>query len=108
MSYITIKRNGKKQAINLEKKRSYLPTRVLTYEDLKKVHIHGLSLAGYAVDLADDLRKRSLCKAIEKYGKGDTMAELSLLRSKYEGNERMERVIDSDISFVAKGKFEAD
>ena len=63
-------------------------------------------MAGYALDLADDLRKRALANAITKYGKADTMAELSLLRSKYDGNERMERVIDSDIAYVATGKFE--
>ena len=39
-------------------------------------------------------------------GKADTMAELSLLRSKYDGNARMEKVIDSDIAYVATGKFE--
>ena len=83
-------------------------TRKLTQADLKKIHIHGLSLAGYAVDLADDLRKKALERAVDKYGKGDTMAELSLLRSKYQGNERMERVIDSDIAYIAKGKFEED
>ena len=81
-------------------------TRKITQADLKKVHIHGLSMAGYALDLADDLRKRALAKAITKYGKADTMAELSLLRSKYDGNERMEKVIDSDIAYVAAGKFE--
>ena len=81
-------------------------TRKITQADLKKIHIHGLSLAGYALDLADDLRKSALAKAVTKYGKGDTMAELSLLRSKYEGNSRMEKVIDSDIAYVARGKFE--
>ena len=81
-------------------------TRKITQADLKKVHIHGLSLAGYALDLADDLRKRALGKAVTKYGKADTMAELSLLRSKYAGNARMEKVIDSDIAYVATGKFE--
>ena len=107
MSYITVKRNGKKRAVNMDKKkRSYIPTKVLKAADLKKIHIHGLSLAGYAVDLADELRRKSLARAIEKYGKGDTMAELSLLRTKYQGNERMERVIDSDIAYVAKGRFE--
>ena len=61
MSYITIKRNGKKQAVNLDrKKRSYVPTKVLKAADLKKIHIHGLSLAGYALDLADGLRKKAL------------------------------------------------
>ena len=92
------KRNGRFQGI----------TRKITQADLKKIHIHGLSLAGYALDLADDLRKRALVKAVNKYGKADTMAELSLLRSKYDGNARMERVIDSDISYVAGGKFEED
>ncbi|MDS0257725.1 hypothetical protein ApAK_08645 [Thermoplasmatales archaeon AK] len=80
-------------------------TRALSAADLKKIHLHGLSLAGYALDLADDVRKRALEKAIKKYGKADTMAELSLLRIKYEGNARMERVIDSDIAYVAAGKF---
>jgi hypothetical protein len=107
MSYITVRRNGKKRAVNLDKKkRSYIPTKVLKAADLKKIHIHGLSLAGYALDLADGLRKKALEKAVTKYGKGDTMAELSLLRTKYQGNERMERVIDSDIAYVATGKFE--
>ena len=92
------KRNGRFQGI----------TRKTTEADLKKIHIHGLSLAGYALDLADDLRKRALGEAVTKYGKADTMAELSLLRSKYDGNERMERVIDSDIAYVARGKFEED
>ena len=90
------KRNGRFQGI----------TRKITQADLKKVHIHGLSMAGYALDLADDLRKKALEKAVAKYGKADTMAELSLLRPKYDGNERMERVIDSDIAYVATGKFE--
>ena len=81
-------------------------TRKITQADLKKIHIHGLSMAGYALDLADDLRKKALAKAVTKYGKGDTMAELSLLRSKYDGNPRMEKVIDSDIAYVATGKFE--
>lgn len=109
MSYITVKRNGKKQAVNLDrKKRSYMPTKVLKSADLKKIHIHGLSMAGYALDLADELRKKALEKAVTKYGKGDTMAELSILRTKYQGNQRMERVIDSDISYVAKGNFEED
>ena len=92
------KRNGRFQGI----------TRKITQADLKNVHIHGLSMAGYALDLADDLRKRALAKAVTKYGKADTMAELSLLRSKYGDNTRMERVIDSDISYVAGGKFEED
>ena len=90
------KRNGRFQGI----------TRKITQADLKKVHIHGLSLAGYTLDLADDLRKRALGKAVTKYGKADTMAELSLLRSKYGDNTRMEKVIDSDIAYVATGKFE--
>ena len=81
-------------------------TKKITLADLKKVHIHGLSLAGYALDLADDLRERALAKTVTKYGKADTMAELSLLRSKYDGNARMEKVIDSDIAYVATGKFE--
>jgi len=83
-------------------------TKKITSADLKKVHIHGLSLAGYALDLADGLRRKALEKAVAKYGKGDTMAELSMLRTKYQGNERMERVIDSDIAYVARGKFEED
>ena len=83
-------------------------TKRLTTEDLKHIHIHGLSLAGYAVDLADGMRKKALNRAVDKYGKGDTMAELSLLRTKYEGNARMERVVDSDIAYIAKGKFEED
>jgi hypothetical protein len=83
-------------------------TKKLTQTDLKKIHIHGLSIAGYAVDLADDLRRRALTRAVDKYGKGDTMAELSLLRTKYQGNERMERVIDSDIAYIARGKFEEE
>jgi len=41
-------------------------------------------------------------------GKSDAMAEPSLLRSKYHGNRRIGRVIDSDIAFVARGKFEED
>ena len=83
-------------------------TKRLTSEDLKHIHVHGLSIAGYAVDLADDLRKRAINRAVDKYGKSDTMAELSLLRTKYEGNARMEKVIDSDIAYIAKGKFEED
>ena len=47
MSYITVKRNGKKRAVNLDKgKRSFVPTKVLKAADLKKIHIHGLSIAG--------------------------------------------------------------
>ena len=89
MSYITVKRNGKKRAVNLDKKkRSYIPTKVLKAADLKKIHIHGLSLAGYTLDLADGLRKKALEKAVTKYGKGDTMAELSLLRTKYQEIQR--------------------
>ena len=42
----------------------------------------------YDCILADDLRKKALGKAVAKYGKGETMAELSLLRTKYEGNSR--------------------
>ncbi|WP_276935460.1 hypothetical protein [Ferroplasma acidiphilum] len=80
----------------------------ISQAQLKKIHIHGLSLAGYAVDLADSLRKKALVKAVNKYGKSDTMAELSLLRDRYAGNERMERVIDSDIAYIAKGKFEEE
>jgi hypothetical protein len=80
----------------------------ITQTDLKKVHIHALSIAGYALDLADDLRKRALEKAVTMYGKGDTMAELAILRKKYDNSERMKRVIDSDISYVANGKFEED
>ena len=77
MSYITVKRNGKKRAVNLDKgKGSFVPTKVLKAADLKKIHIHGLSLAGYALDLADSLRKKALEKAVTKYGKGDTMAGL--------------------------------
>ena len=83
-------------------------TKQLTAKDLKHIHIHGLSLAGYAVDLADGMRKKALNMAVDKYGKADTMAELSLLRTKYEGNARMERVVDSDIAYIAKGKFEED
>ena len=83
-------------------------TKKLTANDLKHIHIHGLSIAGYALDLADNLRKKALGKAVAKYGKSDTMAELSMLRSKYEGNARMERVIDSDIAYIAKGRFEED
>ena len=83
-------------------------TKQLTAKDLKHIHIHGLSLAGYAVDLADGMRKKALNRAVGKYGKADTMAELSLLRTKYEGNARMERVVDSDIAYIAKGKFEED
>ena len=80
----------------------------ITQADLKKAHIHGLSIAGYALDLADDLRKKALGKAVAKYGKGGTMAELSILRSKYAGNARMEKVIDSDMAYIAKGRFEED
>ena len=83
-------------------------TKKLTAADLKHIHIHGLSMAGYALDLTDDFRKKALGKAVTKYGKADTMAELSMLRSKYEGNARMERVIDSDIAYIAKGRFEED
>ena len=36
------------------------------------------------------------------------LLELSLLRSKYGGKARMEKVIDSDIEYIAKGKFEED
>ena len=95
---VYVKGNGKFQGI----------PKKITQADLKKVHIHNLSIAGYALDLADDLRKKALGKAVAKYGKGDTMAELSILRSKYGGNARMEKVIDSDIAYIAKGKFEED
>ncbi len=83
-------------------------TTKLSQADLKKIHIHGLSIAGYAVDLADDLRKNALSKAVAKYGKSDTMAELAMLRAKYSSNPRMLRVIDSDIAYIANGKFEED
>ena len=70
MSYITVKRNGKKRAVNLDKKkRSYIPTKVLKAADLKKIHIHGLSLAGYTLDLADGLRKKALEKSSYKIRK---------------------------------------
>ena len=95
---VYVKGNGKFQGI----------PKKITQADLKKIHIHGLSIAGYALDLADDMRKKALGKAVAKYGKGDTTAELSLLRSKYDGNARMEKVIDSDIAYIVKGKFEED
>lgn len=74
----------------------------------KKITIHGLAWAGYVVDYADNLRHKSLSRAVDKYGKTDTMHELIQMRKKYEGNERMKRVIDSDIDYLAKGKFEED
>jgi len=104
MTEFRTRKDGRKYPIGTGKFKGI--TKKITSADLKKVHIHGLSLAGYALDLADGLRKKALEKAVTKYGKGDTMAELSLLRTKYQGNERMERVIDSDIAYVARGKFE--
>jgi len=106
MTEFRTRKDGRKYPIGTGKFKGI--TKKITSADLKKVHIHGLSLAGYALDLADGLRKKALEKAVTKYGKGDTMAELSLLRTKYQGNERMERVIDSDIAYVARGKFEED
>lgn len=104
MTEFRTRKDGRKYPVGNRKFKGI--TKKITSVDLKKIHIHGLSLAGYALDLADSLRKKALEKAVTKYGKGDTMAELSLLRTKYQGNERMERVIDSDIAYVAKGRFE--
>ena len=104
--WITRKYRGKNQAVPVNRRRFSGITKRVSQADLKKIHIHGLSMAGYAVDLADDLRKKALTMAVEKYGKSDTLTELSLLRTKYQGNERMERVIDSDIAYIAKGRFE--
>ena len=106
MTEFRTRKNGK--AYPIRNNRVVKRATEISKAQLKKIHIHGLSLAGYAVDLADDLRKKSLAKAVNRYGKADTMAELSLLRDKYAGNERMERVIDSDIAYIAKGKFEEE
>ena len=104
--WITRKYRGKSQAVPVNKRKFSGITRRVSQADLKKIHIHGLSMAGYAVDLADDLRKKALTRAVEKYGKSDTLTELSVLRTKYQGNRRMERVIDSDIAYIARGRFE--
>lgn len=104
MTEFRTKRNGKVYPV--KHSRVVQQAKQITKTQLRKIHIHGLTMAGYAVDLADSLRKKALNKAVNKYGKSDTMAELALLRDKYAGNERMERVIDSDISYIAKGKFE--
>lgn len=74
----------------------------------KRVTIHGLSWAGYVVDYADEIRKKALSKAVEKYGKGEVMQEMGLLRAKYEGkgDKRLQRVVDSDLAYLAKGNFE--
>jgi len=106
MTEFRTRKNGK--AYPISNNRAVKRAREISQAQLKKIHIHGLAMAGYAVDLADSLRKKALNKAVNRYGKSDTMAELSLLRDRYAGNERMERVIDSDIAYIAKGKFEEE
>lgn len=106
MTEFRTRKNGK--AYPLRNNRVVEKATQISQAQLKKMHIHGLTWAGYVVDYADDLRHKSLSRAVDKYGKTDTMDELIQMRKKYEGNERMGRVIDSDLDYLAKGKFEED
>ena len=108
MSYVYTDKNGKKRSVPGGKKTSINISKEQFQKGLKKVHIHGLSWAGYVLDYADDLRKKALNLAVEKYGKGEVMSELSALRIRHNGNTRLENVIDSDMAYISTGKFEED
>ena len=88
------------------------PVKMISKEQIKgtvkHVHIHGLTWSGYVLNYANDLRHKSLNIAVQKYGKGEVMQELAALRTRYNGNTRLENVIDSDMAYILKGKFEED
>ncbi len=100
--------DGRKVPLNEKAKRAYTYSKRMTYEDVKKAKIHGLFITGYILDIADNERRKYLRKAIEKYGKSDIISELGNLRQVKSGDQRAERVIDSDLAYLAIGKFEED
>ncbi len=105
VEFRTIRKNGKKRVVPLNGSSSHqgITSKALSYADLKKMHIHGLVIAGWAIDLADSERHKAIDRAVDKYGKTDTMAKLLALRQKYEksGKEDRLKVVDSDIKYIA-------
>ena len=102
------KKDGRTIPIKDQASRAYTYSKQMTYQQIKKAKIHGLTWSGYVLNYADDLRKKALNIAVQKYGKGEVMSELSALRIKHSGNTRLENVIDSDMAYISKGKFEED
>ena len=100
--------DGRKVPMKDKAQRAYTYSKQMTGEQIKKAKIHGLFISGYILDMADHERRKYLQKAISKYGKSDVISELGNLRSLKGGDQRAERVIDSDLSYLATGKFEED
>lgn len=102
------KKDGRTIPISDKAHKAYTYSKQMTLQQIKKAQIHGLFISGYLLDLADDERKKFLNRAIKKYGKSEVIAELGNLRKTKEGNQRAEKIIDSDLSYLANGKFEED
>lgn len=102
------RKDGRTIPIKDQASRAYTYSKQMTYQQIKKAKIHGLFISGYLLDLADNERKKFLQRAIKNYGKSEVIAELGNLRKTKAGNKRAERVIDSDLSYMANGKFEED
>ena len=100
--------DGRKVPFNEALKKGYTYSKQMTYDQVKKARIHGLFFTGYILDMADHERRKYLQKAIAKYGKSDVISELGNLRSLKSGDQRAERVIDSDLAYLATGKFQED
>ena len=68
MTEFRTRKNGK--AYPLRNNRVVQKATQISQAQLKHIHIHGLAIAGYAVDLADNLRKKALVKAVNKHENG--------------------------------------
>ena len=105
----TVKRNGNKRVVPISEGYRKVKSKALSYADLQKMHIHGIVIAGWAIDLADSERHKAIDRAVARYGKTDTTAKLLEMRQKYESDGKTGRlkVVDADIAYVA-GKKEYD
>ena len=104
--------NGKAYPINNPTSK---PSQLISKEGLKelkakadKAHLHGVIWAGYILNMADNERLKHLNKLVNRYGKKEATDELLYMLAKYQGKQRAETVLKSDLSYIKYGKFEED
>ena len=101
MSWKTIKKNGKTMRINIHGSKGKISSREL--KDLKRVgikHPGSLTDLGYHINDEPEKQKKSLDKAINKYGKIETMRKLQDLYRLDYNKPKLRATLEKNIRYV--------
>ncbi len=101
MSWKTVKKNGKTTRINIHGSKGKISSREL--KDLKRVgikHPGSLTDLGYHINQDPEDQKKSLNKAINKYGKVETLRKLQDLYRLDYNRPNLRNRLEKNIKYV--------